>query len=68
MYTLYNRAGKSFECLNLRSFAAHLKLNSPFKASLQFVKAVLMAASVSFFSSSKLNSSRNSDRRDTSTC
>ena len=34
MYTLYNRAGKSFECLNFRSFATHLKLNSLFKASL----------------------------------
>ena len=26
--------GKGFECLNLRSFAAHLMLNSLFKASL----------------------------------
>ena len=28
------RRGKSFECSNLRSFAAHSNLNSPFEASL----------------------------------
>ena len=33
-FVLILRLGKSFECSNLRSFAAHSNLNSPFEASL----------------------------------
>ena len=50
---IYIRLGKSFECSNFCSFAAH---------------PVLLGASLSFLSPEMLNLHRNSDRNKTSTC